>query len=486
MLAVVLVAFGVGLTATNRARLAEQIDRELRDRAQGPRPPRQGGPGPGFGFGGGLGNGPGGGFGRQGPGPQDLPPVQDEAARIAEIRRPRVFTADGQPAGQSQSPAFDLEALRVALQGRPDFRNIVYRNERVRIFTQPRRSPDGEIVGAVQVARETRDLDQIWRNQLGTLAWFLPIALLVAAGGAFFLTDRAMRPIGRMRRTADEITARDLGQRLPVEGRDEFAELSRTFNAMLGRLEESFERQRTAYAELETALENQKRFTADASHELRTPLTRMRLATSGGLSPDATPAEQRHALEVADAAALSMSRLVQQLLTLARADAGQLRLQLEPLDLRLPVSEALSMVVGDAEERVVASFPETAVMVEAEADAIRRITANLLENAIRYSPKDVPVQLALRTSAAGAHLVVEDRGEGIAPEHLPHLGERFYRADPARARTDGGCGLGLSICKTLAEAMGGRLAIQSFVGRGTSVEIFLPFSRGEENQTISK
>lgn len=502
VIAVVLVAFSAGIVFANQARISADIDRDLADRAlHAPMPPGMGGPG-GFG-GGGQGGGGQGGQGGQGGGGQggqggqggppngfdprqdgpdpnfnprsnDVPPRFNDpvAVRFADVRRPRRFDAQGQPLGQMQDEAFDPKALASALQGTPVYSNGVFGGEPIRIYSFPvRRGPN--VGGVVQVARETKDLDQIWSTQLWTLVLFLPGALLGAAAGAFFLTSRATKPLAQMKQAANAISEKDLSQRLAIEGQDEFAELGSTFNAMIDRLEDSFTSLKAAYSSLEDAHETQKRFTADASHELRTPLTRLRLATSSALAESASPVERKKALEVADAAAQSMGRLVQEMLVLARADAGQLSMQKEKLDLRVVVTDVLEPFHPGAVD-LVADLQDSPVTVNADPVHLHRVLTNLIENALRYTPAGGSVKVSACSDSHFATLKVSDTGEGIPAEHLPHITERFYRADASRSRADGGCGLGLAICRTIVEAHSGMLDIQSTVGQGTTVSIRLP------------
>jgi signal transduction histidine kinase len=482
---VVLVAFAFGVAYANQARLSDSIDRDLRDRATHLPPDQRMGFGPGNPP---PANGPDGqgedggplGPGRRqglGPGPRrqfDQPPDFDDpvAQRFAELRRPRVFSPQGEPLGRDRSEAFDRRSVAAAMKGPPLFSNAVYEGQPIRVFTM-RLGPGPGRGNIVQVARDTRELERAWSSQLLTLALFLPVAIIAAALGAFFLTRRATKPIAEMKAAANAISESDLSKRLRVEGEDEFAELGETFNAMVDRLENSFGNLKSAYASLEAAHETQKRFTADASHELRTPLTRLRLATSSALSDRATDAERQKALEVADAAAESMSRLVQEMLVLAKADAGQLRMRQERIDLRVLAAETIDSLTGSGPD-VVADMQDSPVNVDGDRDHLQRMLTNLIENAVRHTPVGGTVKVTVCAAEGMACLKVADTGEGVAPEHLPRLTERFYRVDSARAGQDGGSGLGLAICKTIVEAHGGTLEIASQLGKGTQVTVRLP------------
>ena len=495
-----LTAFGIGIILANQARLAGDIDRELQITARRTMRPGPGGPGgPGGGPGGprggpdliddGLGPPPGQNQGPNGQGPVggpggqpfqgQNPPRQrpawmdEEGFFLGDLRRPRHYDRDLNSLSQPGDTPIDPKAARAALAGKGLYSDGKFKNDEVRIYTEPW-IQQGQVYAVVQVAHEKRDLERLWKSQASTLLIFLPCAVVLAALGALFLTSRAFKPISTMSEATGRITSENLSERIPIEGEDEFAELGKNFNSMVARLE-------TAFTELQEAYENQKRFTADASHELRTPLTRMRLAASSALAKEASPEEQRHALEVADQSADSMARLVQQLLTLAKADAGQLEFQKERVDLRVLASQVLERIPTPTGISLETEFPEAAVYAEVDADAFGRLISNLLENAYRYTQKG-KVTIGVREG----EVWVADTGPGISPEHLPRLTERFYRVDAARSESDGGSGLGLAICKTIAEGHGARLEIESEVGVGTTVRIIFEKNLAErQSQTTS-
>lgn len=385
-----------------------------------------------------------------------------EGFRIANLRRPRHFDLKLESLSQSGDVPFDIPTARLVIRSQlPTYTYGTFEGERIRIYSMPW-IEQGKVGAIVQVARETRDLDRLWQSQTLTLIIFLPIALLAAALGAMFLTNRAMRPIGTMRDAATAISETNLGERIPIQGKDEFAELGESFNGMIGRLEKAF-------ADLTLAFEQQRRFTADASHELRTPLTRMKLSTSSALEPGATEEDRVKALKVADEATEGMNRLVNQLLILARADAGQLALQKVRTDLRIVASEAIDQVQKPDSVELEVEFPERAAYVDIDAEAIRRVFINLLENAYRHTPQGT-VNVSIQQKE-GLVATVQDTGSGISLEHLPHLTERFYRVDASRTGGTGGSGLGLAICRTIIEGHGAELEIQSKPGEGTKVSI---------------
>jgi signal transduction histidine kinase len=264
---------------------------------------------------------------------------------------------------------------------------------------------------------------------------------------------------------------------LPVSGEDEFSDLSATFNAMLARLETSFSEQNRLVEALRQMIEQQRRFTADASHELRTPLTVIKANTSLALSGAPSPEESRQSMEDIDRAADAASRLVRDLLLLARSDAGQLGRD----TVQLPVREVLSQAIANVKRNggpPVEIDAGAGLTVRGNEDELVRVFSNLLENAIRYTPAEGHIIVTASSDEGWVRVRIADTGAGIAPEHLPHLGERFYRVDPARTRRGGGTGLGLSICRSIVEAHGGTMSFESQVGKGTTVTVSLPVTPG--------
>ena len=415
----------------------------------------------------------------------ELAPVRDPMAsleadveRVAAFRRPRLLNAAGaciDPWGASGP--WDPRSVPDALAGRRGYSTIMADGERVRVLSQPL-VRDGRVIGAVQVAREMGEFEQVRDRQLRMLMALIPFALLLSGAGALVLTDRGLRPVREVARAAQEIGAGDLSRRLAVTGTDELAQLAATFNGMLARLEEAFRHCEQAYGDLRAAFDQQQRFTADASHELRTPLTRIKVSASLALSGAQPPSAYRKALEIVDEAADQMHRLLHDLLLLARSGAGRLRMRLDALDLR-EILEQVASAVPPPGRAIILDVRVPSLPVRGEADALNRLFANLLENALRYTPASGRITLSGWTENNEVVLQVADTGEGIPPEHLPHVFERFYRADAARNRDRGGTGLGLSICESIVAAHHGTIAIVSEPGRGTVVTIRLPGDTGE-------
>jgi two-component system OmpR family sensor kinase len=383
-----------------------------------------------------------------------------EAERRASFQWPRLLDMQGNAwGGPNPRPPWDPRTVKAALAGHRRYSEVRISGDRIRVLSAPIYW-DGQIVGAIQVARDLGQFDRLRQGQVRMLLILLPLALLVAGVGGLFLTERALRPVHDVTQAAAQIGVEDLSRRLKVVGRDELAELAATFNGMIGRLEAAFEQQR--------------RFTADASHELRTPLARIKVSTSMALAGEQSVEEYQMSLRIADQAADVMERLIQQLMLLARADAGQLPVERSALDLGSVLEEAVAAVSRPGAAPVTLALPPAPVLIDGDADHLVRVFVNLLQNAIRHTPAEGQITLSARAVGDEAVVRVTDTGEGIAPEHLPHLGERFYRVDSARARRTGGCGLGLAISRTIVHAHGGCLAIESEPGRGTVVTVTLP------------
>ncbi|HET7026032.1 MAG TPA: HAMP domain-containing sensor histidine kinase [Gemmatimonadales bacterium] len=325
----------------------------------------------------------------------------------------------------------------------------------------------GPEVAAVLVAAPREVVAYGPADLLRSMLILTPLVLLLAWGLGWWLAGRAVAPLAPM---LDEIQAvtdgRSLHRRVAVPPTgDELARLATKVNEMLSRLEHSFS--------------SLRRFTADASHELKTPLQVLRAGVERALTHPGAPPESIEALDETLNQINAMSELVEHLLTLARADEGAVTLAVEPCDLRdvlADVVETAGLLGDQSGIKVASKAPMAPVVVPVDRARIRQMLMNLATNAVKYTPNGGRVDLEL--SEAGRHvtLVVRDNGIGIAPGDLPHIFDRFWRADVARSRTGerAGAGLGLAITKWIAEAHGGNIAVQSRPGRGTVFTITLP------------
>ena len=317
---------------------------------------------------------------------------------------------------------------------------------------------------AIAVGRSTADIEEALDGLMRTLVIAGPLALVVAGAGGVFLAGRALRPVDQITRTAREIEENDLSRRIPVESKDELGRLASTLNQMIERMEKAFKRQR--------------QFTGDASHELRTPLAVVQAESTLALNKERSPDEYRRSLEVVSHESEHMSRVIDQLLTLARADSGKEQLAFEQLDL----GELLANVVERAETLYSGKGLEFLLdrsgtaAVNGDWSELRQLLQNLLDNAARYSPDGGTVSLTLRKRDGVAVVVVADTGVGIPEEDIPHIFERFYRAAKARSRVEGGAGLGLAIAKQMVELHGGRIWVESEAGKGSRFSFTLPLA----------
>ncbi len=305
--------------------------------------------------------------------------------------------------------------------------------------------------------REVREM--VWVLALG-----FPMALLLAGFGGYALARKALGPVDAMTDKAERISAERLNQRLAVENpHDELGKLASVFNAMLSRLEAAFNQLR--------------RFTADASHELRTPLTAIRSVGEVALQDQKSPAEYRDVIGSMLEEVDRLTRLVESLLVLSRADAGHVQLQRAHVSLLALAQEASALVEVLAEEKRqhVAVEGDTRPVVSADRLILRQAVVNLVDNAIKYSPADSRILVYVCASDNGhATLEVTDQGPGVPPEHSSHIFDRFYRMDAARSREWGGAGLGLSIARWAVQAHGGEIGVRSAGAQGSTFWIRLP------------
>ncbi len=307
----------------------------------------------------------------------------------------------------------------------------------------------------------------------GTMLVVFPFIILLSAGVAYVIAGNAIQPVEQLINEVEAITdGRSLHRRLPSDlGNEELSRLGTTLNAMIARLESSF-----------GAL---RRFTADASHELKTPLTVLRADVERAMHPGAKSSEKMQALEEALQESARMADLVDSLLTLARADEGRFDLHREPVamgPLARDVYETAVILGEHAGLTVTMAVLEEGV-VDGDARRLRQLFLNLITNAIKYTPRGGRVELSL-SQRIGDELAftVRDSGIGISGGDLAHVFDRFWRADRARSRGGerGGFGLGLAISQWIAQAHGGRVAVQSRLGRGSIFTVTLPLMSDAE------
>lgn len=295
----------------------------------------------------------------------------------------------------------------------------------------------------------------------------VPLALLAASFGGYFLAKKSLAPLSEMSQKAEDITAKNLHERLPVKNeRDELGSLASKFNELLSRLDKSFEQQR--------------RFMADASHELRTPVAIVRGEADVILGKEKRDeSEYRESFAIVQSEAERMTRIIEDLFTLARVDAGQQPLRKETIYLDEILSEAVKSFRTVAKSRNISLRFETPEEMKFSGDSqlLRRLFTNLIDNALKHAKSHVKVSAEKRNNFF--EINVEDDGAGISPEAQPHIFERFYRADKARSReekaqTGSGAGLGLAISKFIAEAHDGNLSLAKSDANGSIFTVKFP------------
>ncbi len=375
-----------------------------------------------------------------------------------------LFSSDRELIGRGGSEV--TEALQDAVTGHTSFVSTrsLLRKDNVRVVAMPVHRA-GFVVAIVLLGRSTREIHSFFELMylIGGLLGL--ISMLVSAYAGYVMARRALQPMDEIGAVAMSFAAGDLSKRLELSTPDrEIRYLMRTLNKM--------------FADLEASIQAQKRFTADASHELRIPLTILRGEIEVALLRKRRPREYeemlRQQLEVID----RMQRIVDGLLTLARADAGLLELARDEIDLSLLLQEVgqqhLTLFAGKNVQLDIEIAD--GLLVIGDQDRLSRVAFNLLNNAYKHAPPGTRVRLMAEAQGDEAIITVADKGPGIAPEHVEHIFDRFYRSDEARDRETGGAGLGLAISKRIAEAHGGSIEVESMLGEGTLFRFRLPLA----------
>ena len=316
----------------------------------------------------------------------------------------------------------------------------------------------------VRAAIPTEPFDQALDRFRLILKETLPFLVILASVTGYWLSGRALQPVSEIIKTARGIGVKNLSGRLAVPpANDELRRLSETLNEMLGRIEASVIRI--------------KKFTADASHDLRTPVALIRASAELALRRSRTEEEYRETLSRILTSAEETTHLIENLLALARADAGAADLHFKEIDL-VPHLEKIategSILTAAKGIQFLKELPPGPVQISADPAAIERLLLIVLENAVKYTPGGGRIEMVLSNGAGSARIEIRDTGIGIDSKDLPHIFERFYRADEARSRESGGSGLGLAIAHWIVEVHGGSIEAQSARGNGSVFRISLP------------
>jgi signal transduction histidine kinase len=380
------------------------------------------------------------------------------------------------PAGSAYDPLVQLIPPIMSSPVTPDagsaFGLLTTPQQRWRVYVLPIHR-GGTVAGYIEALTPLGRLDA----SIQALRITLPILGLSSVAAALLLSwaiaGRALRPVARMTQTAQSITlSQDLTRRIEMPAhQDELGRLAKTFNEML--------------ESIEAAYSAQQRFVSDASHELRAPLTaiqgNLELLSRHRSMPEA---EREEALAEVTREANRLSRLVADLLALARADVG-VPLKHRLLELDEVVLDAFREARQLSQGQTLTLEPFETIQVIGDEDRLKQLVLILLDNALKYTPAHGHVTLGLQREVSGSKITVRDTGVGIPPEDLPHVFERFYRADPARGRDPGGTGLGLPIARWIVEQHGGKITLESQAGQGTLASIYLPYPGGSSIATLS-
>ncbi|MGH9799022.1 MAG: sensor histidine kinase, partial [Blastocatellia bacterium] len=364
----------------------------------------------------------------------------------------------------------NINALMKLEVGKTDFSSVrLESGESLRVATRRVKDPEGNETYFIRLGQSLFAMESARRRALLVLGIAIPLALLLGSFGGLLLANQALSPVDRITSAAEQIAKGDLSERVPMPAgdsakMDEIGRLAGTFNHMISRLQAAFERQ--------------KQFTSDASHELRTPLAVMRGDMEIALRRERAPEEYQRVLGSSLEEIVRLTRLIEDLLMLARADSGRVELRCEPVDLNKLCQQMVEYISPLAEQRQQILNYNTAdadVFINADLQRIKQMLLNLLDNAIKYTEPGGKVALSLKVENNQAVITVADTGRGIPTEDLPHIFERFFRRSAKTSdRSAAGFGLGLSIVKWIVDSHGGQIETESRQGQGTTFVVKLP------------
>ena len=383
----------------------------------------------------------------------------------------RIYDGSGNVGSRSKNISasqFPLSqgAYADALEGKNSYETFTVGGQQpIRVITMPILL-EGKLINLVQVGTSLEAVQETLRNLKIFLFTAVPSVLILAALFARFMARRALKPISRIIDTAREIgQGQELSKRIPVlKIKDELGQLALTFNEMMNRLENSFAQMR--------------QFSSDASHELRTPLTVLKGQNELILSKQRKPEEYQEVISSNLEEINYMSKVLEDLFVLSKSDENQVNLDYKPVDLRALVEEVCKHAEILAEEKnikIIIAFLEP-IEIKGDEVRLRQMVWNVLQNGIKYTQQGGELKISLQNEGDFALLTIQDTGIGIPEEDLPLIFNRFYRVDKARTRDEGGSGLGLSICRQIAEAHKGKIEVESKLGVGTRFKICLPNS----------
>jgi heavy metal sensor kinase len=337
----------------------------------------------------------------------------------------------------------------------------------LRVAVVPLSKDPNSQLGFATVAEPLSVVEEGLRRLRRHFLFGVPLVLLFASSGGYFLARKSLAPIALMNQQTQRISAENLSARLDVaHPRDEVGQLALTINALLTRIDAAFQEQR--------------RFIADASHELRTPLAVLRGETEVALQQERRPAEYQESLALIKDEAERLSRIVENLFLLARqpVDAASMTREMVRLDqLVADCVRAASVLATQKGLQLKLNGNLPAIILTGDDEMLKRMLLNLLDNAVKYTPEGGEIKIALESTDGAARIVVTDTGIGIPAEDQSRIFDRFYRVDKARSRALGGAGLGLSIARWIVEGHGGTLSVESAPGRGSAFTVSLPLTK---------
>lgn len=391
------------------------------------------------------------------------PEIGDRFIRITEVGGGVIY-ASGAPKDGSFNPA-EVPSM-TALPAKESFRKVKLPDGKTLMIAALNYQSPGQPVYLVEFGALLDPVETMLNHLFLRLIIGLPAAIIIITAGGYLLVRRALTPVERITRAAERITQHNLSERLPVSNTgDELERLSISLNRMIARLDDAFQ--------------NSKRFVADASHELRTPLTILRGELENLIEDARLDRELRERAESMFEEAVRLSRIVEQLFTLSRLDAGEAQAEWSRFDLAglaKTTAEQMGLLAEDKNISINCTANQS-VVVEGDAARLKQVVVNLLDNAIKYTPQNGAIQLRVRPINGHAVLEVEDNGVGIPREALPHVFERFYRVDQIRSGDTEGAGLGLSIAKAICSAHGAEIEATSAPMGGSCFRVKLPLSK---------
>lgn len=395
------------------------------------------------------------------------------APHVYQIINEQGKITDGEVATPKDNIPVDANELMKLEVGRTVFQSVrLVSGESLRVATRRVKEFDSEGTYFIRLGQSLSALESARRRVLLVLGIAIPAVLLLGSFGGLLLANQALIPVDRITSAAEQIAKGDLTERVPMPSNasakaDEIGRLAATFNHMISRLQAAFERQ--------------KQFTSDASHELRTPLAVMRGDMEIALRRERSPEEYQRVLSSNLEEIVRLTRLIEDLLMLARADSGRVELRCEPVDLNKLCQQMADYITPLAQQRnqtLTYESPKADVTINADLQRIKQMLLNLLDNAIKYTEPGGSITLSLKIEHNFAVVIVADTGRGIPAEDLPHIFERFFRRSAKTSdRSAAGFGLGLSIVKWIVDSHGGQIETisqQGQQGQGTTFVVKFP------------